>query len=199
MEFIYQHIGEIAGGISFLAYIKYIVSIFQGKTKPSRSTWWILTFVGILILFSSNFIGAIENMWIQLSYIIGPLIIAILSIFPRYGYSTGLLKIDQICLLGGILCIGLWIVFNSPMVAFVGSIIVDFIGLIPTIKKAYFDPNKEDLVAWGITMIAVIINAVGISVWFSMVDKDWIYASYLLLTDGLITVFLWRKSNFKLI
>ncbi len=192
MEFIYQHVGEIAGVISFLAYLKYIISIFNGKTKPSRSTWWVLTFVGILIFFSSYSIGAKENMWIQLSYILGPLIIAILSLSSKYGYSSGLLKIDKICLLGGILCIGLWIIFNSPLIAFLGSIIVDFIGLIPTIKKAYFDPNEEDPAAWGIETVAIIVNALGISVWFSLVEKDWIYALYLLVVNGTIFILLWR-------
>jgi len=198
MEFIYQHIGEIAGGLSFLAYLKYILSIFQGKTKPSRSTWWILTFVGILILVSSYSIGAKENIWIQLSYVVGPLIIAILSLFSQYGYSSGLLKIDKVCLLSGILCIILWIVFNSPLIAFIGSIIVDFIGLIPTIKKAYFNPNKEDPVAWGIEMVAIIINALGISVWFSAVEKDWIYALYLIIINGIVFILLlmpFRNKN----
>src|SRR3989338_11645313 len=114
MNFIYQHIGEIAGVISFCAYLKYIISTFQGKTKPSRSTWWILTFVGILIFASSYSLGAGESMWIQLSYIIGPLIIGIMSLFPKYGYGSKLLLIDKICLWGATICVILWIVFNSP-------------------------------------------------------------------------------------
>ena len=133
-----------------------------------------------------------------MSYVVGPLIIAILSLFSQYGYSSGLLKIDKVCLLSGILCIILWIVFNSPLIAFIGSIIVDFIGLIPTIKKAYFNPNKEDPVAWGIEMVAIIINALGISVWFSAVEKDWIYALYLIIINGIVFILLlmpFRNKN----
>src|SRR3989344_9149248 len=101
--FITQHLGEIAGLISFSAYLIYIISTFRGKTKPSRSTWWILTFVGILIFASSYSINAKESMRIQLSYIIGPLIIAILSLSPKYGYGSKLLQIDKISLLGAFL------------------------------------------------------------------------------------------------
>ena len=174
INFITQHLSEIAGLVSFSAYLIYIISIFRGKTKPSRSTWWILTLVGILIFASSYSINARESMWIQLAYILGPLVIAIMSMSPKYGYKSRLLSIDKICFLGAFLCIILWIVFNSPLIAFLGSIVVDFIGLIPTIKKAYIDPKEEDPVAWGVEMIAIIVNALGITIWFSLESKDWI-------------------------
>jgi len=197
MDFILNHLGEIAGIISFIAYTKYIISVFQGKTKPSRSTWWILTFVGILIFASSYSLEAKESMWIQLSYVIGPFIIGIQSLFPKYGYGTGLLKIDKICLFGSLTCILLWILFNSPLIALLGSIVVDFIGLIPTIKKSYTDPQEEDPVAWGMEMFASIINALGISVWFTLVSKDWIYSLYLLIINFIVLVLLWFPNLFK--
>lgn len=197
MDFIYQHIGEIAGIISFCAYLKYIISTFQGKTKPSRSTWWVLTFVGIVIFASSYSLEATESMWIQLAYILGPLIIAIQSLFPKYGYGAGMLKIDKICLSGAVVCIALWVIFNSPLIALLGSIVVDFIGLIPTIKKSYTDPQEEDPVAWGMELFASAINAVGITVWFSLAEKDWMYALYLIILNGIITTLLWRPLFYK--
>ncbi len=192
MNFILQNLSIIAGVVSFSAYIIYIVSTFRGKTKPSRSTWWILTFVGILIFASSYSLDAKENTWIQLSYILGPLIIAIQSLSPKYGYKTGLLMIDKVCLFGALVCVAIWIIFNSPFVALLGAIVVDFIGLIPTIKKSYFEPKQEDPVAWSFEMLASGINAVGITVWFSIAEKDWIYALYLLIANGVILLLLVR-------
>lgn len=180
----------ISGILSLSAYSIYIFSIFKGKTKPSRSTWWILTLVGLLIFLTSRSIGARESEWIQLSYIIGPFITAILSLFPRYGYKSGLLLVDKICLFGAMICIFIWIFFDSPLIAFLGSIVVDFIGLIPTIKKAYIDPEEEYPIAWFLEMIAILINAVGINFWFSFSDLNWIYASYLVLSNGLILILL---------
>ncbi len=182
----------MAGILSFCAYIIYFVSIFRGKTRPSRSTWWILTFVGGLILWSSYTLGAYENLWIQGAYVIGPLIIAILSIF--YGESNGLSRLDKVCFFGAILSGLLWIIFNSPLIGFIGSIIVDFIGLVPTIKKSFIKPEEEDPTAWTIETIASLINTFAITSWFTLEHKDWIYALYLLLVNGLITVILWRKK-----
>lgn len=56
-------IGQISGLLSLAAYITYGIAILRGTTKPSRST-----------------------IWIALSYIIGPLIIALLSL--KYGEGS---------------------------------------------------------------------------------------------------------------
>ena len=76
--------------------------------------------------------------------------------------------------------------------------LVDFIGLIPTIKKAYLDPKEEDPVAWSVEMVAGIINALGVVAWFSLSDKNWIYALYLLVINSVIAILLWRPSLKKL-
>ncbi len=190
--FVTEVFGITAGILSVIAYISYVVSVFQGKTKPSRSTWWILTLVGVLIFTSSRALGGGQNTWIQLSYIVGPLIIAIQSLFPKYGYKTGLNLIDKICFTGAIVCAVLWIIFNSPFIAFLGGIVLDLIGLLPTIKKSYVDPREEDPTAWVIEFVASIVNALGITVWFSLVEKDWIYALYLIIINGAVALLLLR-------
>jgi hypothetical protein len=183
---------QAAGLFSLLAYSLYIISVFRGKTRPSRSTWWILTLVGLLILLSSYTIGARENIWIQLCYVAGPFIIALQSL--KYGYGSKLYLVDKICLAGAFVCIFIWLIFNSPLIAFLGSIIVDFIGLIPTIQKSYTDPQEEDPTAWSIETVASILNAIGITAWFTLEDKSWIYALYLLIINGLITFILFRNT-----
>ena len=197
MQYILNHLAEIAGIISFLAYLKYITSIFQGKTKPSRSTWWILTLVGGLILWSSYSLGLYGSLWIQTSYVVGPLILGILSI--KYGSGTTLSYLDKVCLTGAVASAFLWIIFNSPLMGFIGSIIVDFIGLMPTIKKSIVKPEEEDPDAWVLEMFAIILNAVTIKVWFTMENMDWIYASYMLFSNFLIMTLLLRSRIFKLL
>lgn len=191
MNFLLEHIGAIAGILSFCAWTTYFISILRGKTRPSRSTWWILTFVGGLILWSSYALGVYENLWIQIAYVLGPLTIAVLSIF--YGENQSLSQLDKICFLGAVFSGLLWIIFNSPLIGFIGSIIVDFIGLAPTIKKSFLKPEEEDPSAWMIETVASLLNALAITTWFTLEHKDWIYALYLLLINGFITVILWRK------
>jgi hypothetical protein len=192
---IIENLEKIAGLLSLAAYGIYIISTIKGETKPSRSTWWILTFVGIVIMWSSYALGSTDNLWIQMSYVIGPGIIAFLSL--KYGDNLGFERLDWICLIGAFFSIILWIVFNSPLVALLGSIVVDAIGLIPTVKKSYINPKEEDPTAWSLEMFASILNAMAIGVWFQE-DKSWIYATYLVLMNATIFVLLvlrpWYKS-----
>ncbi len=192
MNFLFEHIGALAGILSLCAWITYFISILSRKTRPSRSTWWILTFVGGLILWSSYVLGAYENLWIQTAYVLGPLIIALLSIF--YGENQGLSQLDKICFFGAIFSGLLWIIFNSPLIGFIGSIIVDFIGLTPTIRKSFIKPEEEDPKAWMIETVASLLNIFAITTWFTLEHRDWIYALYLLTINGLITALLWRKG-----
>lgn len=194
MQYFTENLGALAGMVSFAAYLMYIVSTLRGKTKPSRSTWWILTLVGSLIFLTSYTSGARESMWIMASYVIGPLIISITSLHPRYGYGEKLLPVDIVCLLWALLCAIIWLVFNSPIIAFLGSIILDAVGLIPTARKAYLEPDKEDAFAWSIEMVASIMNALGITIWFVSSNLTWIYALYLLLGNGTILTLLVYKS-----
>ena len=188
-------IGGLAGFVSFLAYSLYIISILRKKTRPSRSTWWILTLVGSIIFWSSYALGATESFWIQSAYIIGPLIIALLSI--KYGDGKKFSHLDKICFTGAIISCILWIAFNSPLIGLIGSIIVDFFGLLPTIKKAFLRPEKENPSAWLLETTASILNAYAITSWFSLDHKDWIYALYLLIINGGLTLLLWRKRIVK--
>lgn len=197
MEYILNHLAEIAGIVSFLAYLKYITSIFQGKTKPSRSTWWILTLVGGLILWSSYSLGLYGSLWIQTSYVVGPLILGILSI--KYGSGTTLSYLDKVCLTGALVSALLWIIFNSPLMGFTGSIIVDFIGLMPTIKKSITRPEEEDPNAWLMETVSSVLNLFAVVSWFTLEHKDWIYALYLALVNCGLTVLLWRKSIYKIL
>lgn len=196
MDFILQNLGEIAGLLSFSAYIIYIISIFKGSTKPSRSTWWILTLVGGLILWSSYSLGLYESLWIQVAYVVGPFILAILSI--KYGSGDGLTTLDKVCLAGALISALLWIIFNSPLIGLLGSIIVDFIGLIPTFGKSILKPEEEDPNAWLLETVSSLINICAITSWFTLEHKDWIYALYLALVNGSLTILLWRKRVFKM-
>lgn len=194
MHDVREYLGQAAGAVSFAAYLLYIISTLRGKTRPSRSTWWILALVGSLIFLTSYSVGARESIWIMGSYVAGPLIIAVLSLHPRYGYGERLMPLDIGCLVWAGICALIWLLFNSPLIAFMGSIVLDAIGLIPTAQKAYHEPDKEDPLAWSIEMVASILNAVGITAWFVTRDLTWIYALYLLAGNGTIVILLLFRS-----
>src|SRR3989344_3715040 len=126
-------LGISAGIISFVAYVPYVISIIKKETKPSRSSWWIWSLIGFLILISYYSVGARFTIWVPVVFFICPLLVAILSI--KFGEGSSLRKIDKICLLGAFIGLFFWFLFKSAVLALCINIFIDFLGFLPTFKK----------------------------------------------------------------
>lgn len=178
--------GQVAGAVSFTAYLLYITTTILGRTKPNRATWWILSLVGFMIAVSYYAGGARETMWVAVSYIAGPLIIAILSLWYGEGKWETL---DKICLTGAIISAIIWYFSSSAIIVLSINLLMDFLGLIPTIKKSYLRPNGEDRTAWTLESFAGILNMFAIGTFtFAII----LYPLYLLIMNVFVTLLLYR-------
>ncbi|OGI71076.1 hypothetical protein A3B84_02960 [Candidatus Nomurabacteria bacterium RIFCSPHIGHO2_02_FULL_35_13] len=184
-------LGIIAGIIALLAYVVYVVSIFRGKSKPNRVTWWIWAFMGLVLALSYKFSGADNTVWVPYVEFLGPLTIAILSI--KYGEGTLENKTDLYCFLGAVLSIILWIIFDSPVIALVTNLAIDSFAIVPTIKKSYLRPEGEDFWAWFGTGMADTLNMFAVERFtFAIL----VYPIYMLVSDLIIIfILLLRKKN----
>ncbi len=177
--------GVLAGVISLLAYIPYISSIIRRETVPSRTTWWILSFVGFTTFITYKESGASNTTFFLIGDASGAFLIALLSLL--YG-KDGVKLFDRACFLGAAISIFLWISFqNQPYIAFSSSLIVEVVAMIPTIRKIYLNPFEEDVPAWLFTFIAAIINLYAIETWRFIVV---FYPFYEFFINGLIVLLL---------
>jgi len=180
-------LGIVAGIIAFIAYIVYIKAILKGESKPNRATWFIWTFVGLVLATSYYFSGAHNTIWVPFMEFLGPLTIAILSI--KYGEGGVRSKLDLVCFVGAIISLILWFAFNSPVVALVTNLVIDVFALIPTIKKSYLRPEGEDFWAWFGTGTADTINLFAIE---KLTFGVMVYPIYMLVLDLIIIILLAR-------
>jgi hypothetical protein len=181
--------GRMAGFFSLAAFVPYILSMVRGRTKPNRATWWIWTVVGFLLAVSYYASGARHTMWVPVSYVLGPLIIAVLSL--KFGVG-GWTWFDRGCLLGAGITTLLWGIFRSPLIALLLNLCIDFLGALPTIRKAYSDPGGEDPVAWSLFLFGNTLNLLAIEKWRFSIS---VYPAYLFLLSGLILVLLIFQSK----
>lgn len=181
--------GKVAGIVSLAAFVPYILAILRGETKPNRATWWIWTVVGFMLAASYYSSGANHSIWVPVSYVIGPLVTALLSIrFGEGGWSL----FDRCCLLGAGLSVMLWWVFSSPLVALLINIFIDFLGALPTIRKAYYKPEEEDRAAWGLFFIANAINLFAVEAWTLATAS---YTLYMFFASGVIAGLVFRRNR----
>ncbi|GAA0404064.1 hypothetical protein GCM10009133_10890 [Cocleimonas flava] len=162
MSEFYEIISKVAGVIALAGFIPYIISILQGKTKPNRVTWWIWTVIGALLCASYWSSGGVEAIWVPISYVIGPLSIALLSL--KYGYGT-LDKFDRSCLLAAVISLLFWWISGSALIALLMNITIDMFGAMPTIKKTYHEPESESQMAWGFFLVGNTLNLIALSNW----------------------------------
>ncbi len=180
--------GIIAGILSFSAYLFYIAAIIKGTTKPSRATWFIWAFIGIILAISYKESGAEDTVWVAVSEAIAPTIIALLAI--KYG-KGGAERIDIIAFVGSLFSLLLWWIYGSPIVALVTNLAIDFFAALPTIKKSWQEPHEEDRFAWTITQTGNLLNLFAIDkLLFGVI----IYPIYTFIIDGIITGILYRKK-----
>ena len=182
-----EFIGIIAGILSFSAYFIYISTTIFGKTKPNRATWWILTLIGAMIASSYYVAGARATIWVALSYVLGPLIIAILSI--KYGEGERLERLDKWCLSVAIISLPIWYISKSAILVLCINIFLDFVGLLPTVKKSYLRPGGEDRIAWTIESFASLFNVFAIERWIFTIA---FYPIYLFTINSIITLLLYK-------
>jgi hypothetical protein len=154
----YAFFGIAAGIVSFAAFIPYVRGILKGTTVPNRATWIIWGAIGIVSC------GAFDSMepgfafWASLVYAICPTLIALLILLPGKG-KGGWEKLDIGCFAGAIMLGILWFVFKyEPIMILLAAIGIDMLGILPTIKKSWIEPHKEEMLAWMLSALGGVLN-----------------------------------------
>lgn len=184
--------GRLAGAFSLAAFVPYIYSTLRGRTKPNRATWWIWTFVGILLGSSYYSVGAHHTIWVPVSYVLGPLVTALLSL--RYGVG-GWTRLDLTCMVGAGASALLWWHLRSSLSILAINLIIDLLGALPTLRKTYLDPTGEDPLAWTLFLVGNSLNLLAIEKWTLPLT---LYPVYMFTPSGLmVLVIFWPRKATK--
>lgn len=200
-------IGIIAGGLSLIAFGVYIYNIIFGQTRPSRSSWWIISAVWIVLLLSSLSLSPGETWiekwntlpanWISLVYIVASLVIAILSIKKGSGEKWEFF--DYCCAVLAVISLVFYIGFHAPLLSLVTALLADFFGILPTVKNAWKYPRNEHFFAWLLEVVASILTLSLVTNWTLTQEgfAKWGSPSYLTIMNGLITLCIMRRFFYK--
>ena len=108
------------------------------------------------------FIRSEETVWLPLAFVVGPSMIAILSVWFGEGGWT---LLDRFCLIVVGIDIVLWFLLKTPQAVLLVGILNSLLGTLPTIKKSYLRPQTESKLAWGMYFIGSIANIIAIDNW----------------------------------
>jgi hypothetical protein len=173
-------LGSLAGILNILGYVPYIKDILKKKVQPHRITWGIWTILTTIAAFNqvSNGGGYSTLFFISTAILVG--IVFILSL--RFGVGGGS-KVDIICLVLAILLLIYWVTVQETRISTLLAVIIDGVGVIPTLIKTFKNPETETYIQWTLAGIA------GVATLLAVPRLDWaliIYPLYVILANGSI-------------
>lgn len=184
-------IGIIAGIVGLLGFLPYIITTTQRKTRPNKASWWIWGILGVITGISYYYSGATTTIWVPVAYAICQIITAVLSL--KYG-EGGWNRLDKLCLAGAGVSLLLWLIFNSPIVALLFTLLIDLFAAIPTVIKSYSNPEQESCFSWNIFLVANTLNMIALDEWSISLAA---YPFYLFYLSSTLSILLWLPKVAK--
>ncbi len=179
----------ISGILVIAGFLPYIIAILRGETKPKKATWLIWATLDSITMSSEIAQHSINGQIIGST--IGAWVVFFLAI--RRGESMWS-KLDKSCLFGAGTGIILWCLFRQPNLALGTSLLVIFIGAIPTFISVWDHPEHENAWGWRIFWLGCIFALLGIPRWtFVEAAQPIVFAVIETTTLAMIT---FRKRNF---
>lgn len=163
------------------AFVPYLRDVVRGVTKPNMASWTTWTVLTALATAAELAAGELGTALITGAAMVGNASIALLGF--RYGPRT-YTRFDGSCQLAALLGLVLWQVFDTPLIAVVGSVVLDLIAALPTFRHAWLAPHEETwstfAVAGGGSVLALV----------ALEEHNWVsvtFPAYIVLTATALT------------
>jgi len=142
-QIVKEVLSVIAIALTFIAFIPYIRSILQGKTKPHAFSWIIWASVTFIVFLAQLADKGGAGAWpIGVSGII-TLYVAVLAYLKKS--DSTITKKDGLFFITAMAALPFWYFTSDPLWAVVILTTVDLLGFAPTFRKGYSHPYEEQL------------------------------------------------------
>ena len=142
--------------LALLAPTTYIVSIIRGRSKPHRTTRFVvLVVVALIFLGTLSAHGNNGTKMLTTVTLLSSMIIFGLSLRRGMG---GWSLFDRICLLIALIGIIGWRVTGNPITAIVLAILADTIAYLPAIAKTWRHPQSESHWFYSLSLVAAFLS-----------------------------------------
>jgi hypothetical protein len=126
--------------VGIACFVPYLRDIFKRKTQPHSYTWLIWTLLqttGVMAMLAAGAGIGIASL------AIGAALCGFIFLLSLY-YGTRDIKIfDTVYLIAALGVLGIYIFLRDPLFSIIAVAAIDFIGFMPTLRKAYVDSYSE--------------------------------------------------------
>lgn len=142
--------------ITLFSVLPYMLDILRHKTKPNIVSW--ITWTMLTGIATAAEIGAGEYTTAIFTGAATLETAMVVALGLRHGFVK-YTRFDIACQLSAIVGIILWQLFNSPQLAVIATVTIDFIGALPTLRHSWQKPSEE---TWQTFMLGSIASAFGV-------------------------------------
>lgn len=178
----------LIGVVGSFAYIRDTIA---GKTKPNRVSWSLWATAPLIGTAAAISAGA--DAWATVRVFLAgflPMIVFLASfINPKSFWELTLF--DYFCGASAVFALFVWLVIDAPIYAILFAAIADGFATIPTLKKAWKNPETETGLAYIAGFVGVILIIPSIPKWDI---ENSAFQIYLIIANTLLLLAVYRKK-----
>ena len=188
----FQYLVIVGLAVSAVGNISYLIGIFKGAVKPNKVSWLMWSVAPLIATFAAVSKGVT---WAVLPVFMsgfGPFCVLVVSLFVKRSYWK-LTTFDYFCGFFSVLALILWSVTREANVAIIFAIVADAFAAIPTLKKAWTNPETESVWQYGAGLICALTSFAAVTHW---VFPEYGFAMYLVAVDSCLILSIYGRRIF---
>lgn len=152
----------ISSILMLVSTVPYLIGIVKGRIKPRVVSWFIWVILGTIACIATFADRQYPTAIFLVCLVLGPLAVVILG-WERGNRKIG--RFDVICLIGAVIGIILWQMFNSPTIAVLAMIIIDIVGGLPTLRHSWNNPGEEQWITFVLASLGSFFTLLTVTDW----------------------------------
>lgn len=185
-----EYFAVVGAAIASLGGLYYLYDTIRGKTKPNRVTWLLWGLFPMVIFIAQRAQGVEGLSWVSFAAGFTPILILLASFINKKAYWKTEPR-DYYLMIAAIIGLILWALTDNPNLAIIFSLFADLFAGLPTMIKAYKQPETESWIAYAISAFGFGISVLAIP---SYEFENFAFVIYLLGTN-LLLAYLASRNN----
>jgi len=172
----------------------YLYETIVGKNQPNRITWLLWGIFPMVIFVAQRAQGVEGLSWTSFVAGFTPLLIVAASFFNKLAYWKSEPR-DYYLMAAAVAGIVLWAVTDNPNLAILFALLADMLAGIPTLIKAYRQPESESWIAYVISSFGFGISLLSVQTYDF---ENTGFVAYVFVINGVLAALAARGSRSRL-
>lgn len=181
----------VSATLGLIGGTRYAWAIVKGQARPNLVTWSLWAAAPLIGFFAQLDAGVGLPAVPTLTAGLGPLVVLTTGLLAKQ-HRARLGLFDLICAVIASIALGIWLGLGQAPLAVLFAVAADAVAALPTVVKAWRDPDSENLLFYILVGIGATITLLTITSWDPAV---WAFAGYILtLAIVLVSIVAGRRA-----